>query len=57
MNLLQETTILLAQLNARCWKEMTMALAGGDKKSLHVLCDKNLERRHVKTLEDSTMAM
>jgi len=26
-NLLQESTIMLAQLNARCWKEMTMCLS------------------------------
>ena len=31
-------------------KKLPCALAGGDNKSLQVLCDKNLERRHVKKL-------
>lgn len=38
-------------------KKWPCALAGGDKKSLQVLCDKKLERRNVKTLEDSTMVV
>jgi hypothetical protein len=35
-------------------KKLPCAMAGGDEKSLQVLCDKKLERRHVKTLKDST---